>query len=65
MLSINKIELTLSLPGLQVIMGDYKEEPNAKEEELKIPEEELRDKILRKQQRETRDEKTTTNSFFI
>ena len=46
-------------------MGDYKEEPNAKEEELKIPEEELRDKILRKQQRETRDEKTTTNSFFI
>ena len=38
-------------------MGDYKEEPNAKEEELKIPEEELRDKILRKQQRETRNEK--------
>ena len=34
-------------------MGDYKEEPNAKEEDLNIPEEELRDKILRKQQRET------------
>ena len=39
-------------------MGDYKEEPNAKEEDLKIPEEELRDKILRKQQRETQKTKT-------
>ena len=38
-------------------MGDYKEEPNAKEEDMKIPEEELRDKILRKQQRETQKEK--------
>ena len=38
-------------------MGDYKEEPNAKEGELKISEEELRDKILRKQQRELREEK--------
>ena len=38
-------------------MGDYKEEPNAKEEDLKIPEEEIRDKILRKQQRETQKEK--------
>ena len=38
-------------------MGDYKEEPNAKEEDLNIPEEELRDKILRKQQRVTQKEK--------
>ena len=38
-------------------MGDYKEEPNAKEEEMKIPEKELRDKILRKQQKETQREK--------
>ena len=56
---VNKIEFSsfFSFPALQVIMGDYKEEPNAKEEEFKIPEEELRDKILRKQKRETREEK--------
>ena len=42
-------------------MCDYKEEPNAKEEDLKIPEEELRDKILRKQQREKK--KAETHQF--
>ena len=34
-------------------MGDYKEDPNAKDDELTIPEEELRNKIIRKQQVQT------------
>ena len=35
-------------------MGDYKEDPNAKDDELTIPEEELRNKIIRKQQVQTK-----------
>ena len=34
-------------------MGDYKEDPNAKDDELTIQEEELRNKIIRKQQVQT------------
>ena len=35
-------------------MGDYKEDPNAKDDELTIQEEELRNKIIRKQQVQTK-----------